>query len=465
MRSLKQYWQQAVASIRKALRPHPQLTSRPDELEHKLSAVSSENQILSAELSRVRADSEQARSEENRKIAALEKFREKTEAVRNLDLTKLAELERLSDVLGKSLTTETQRTSELESRIVELETALDQAREQNKTLVSSLAATTTKLETTTNQIRDLQVLSVEQAKAVKASLAQVTARCDSMEEYTRSQGEKLENEQRLYANALQEVQLDQRKQDQRVSWITTVAGLALLLGALASGIMIWDVQKNSRVIASMSRDIKSLISPINEHLGSQHDFPGQQPPPPADIIETPVPPENASPDVSKAADPVTTSKPDVYPQSPGSAFNLARRAKQKGLHRTTRKQAVAFFEDNATESGIVEMPSGLQYRIIKAGSGKMPTMADKVVLDYLGATPDGKVFDSTYFTDDAATYSMSEVIPGWQEALLQMREGAEWELYVPPQLAQKGNIRKRGMTGFEPSVYLMELLQVIEPSE
>jgi FKBP-type peptidyl-prolyl cis-trans isomerase len=465
LRSLKQYWQQAFASITKARRPHPQHTSRPEELEHKISVVTSENRILSAELSRVRTDSAQALSEDNRKIAALEQFREKTEAAHYRDQAKLAELERLSDVLGKSLRTETQRTSELESRIDELETALDQARGQNKTLESSLASTTTRLETATNQISDLQVLSVEQAKAVKATLAQVTARCEDMEEYARSQSEKLENEQRLYANTLQEVQLDQRKQDQRVSWITTVAGLALLLGTLASGMMIWNVQKNSRVIASMSSDIKSLISPINDHLGSQHDFPVQQLPPPVDAIETPVTPENVSPVVSKATEPVTTGKPDVYPQSPGNAFNLARRAKQKGLHRTTRQQAVDFFEENATESGIVELPSGLQYRIVKAGSGRMPTLADKVVLDYLGATPDGTVFDSTYFTDDAATYSMSEVIPGWQEALLQMREGAEWELFVPPQLAQKGNIRKRGMTGFEPSVYLIELLQVIETKE
>jgi FKBP-type peptidyl-prolyl cis-trans isomerase len=465
LRSLKQYWQQAFASITKALRPHPQHTSRPEELEHKISVVTSENQILSAELSRVRADSAQALSEENRKIAALEQFREKTEAAQDLDQTKLAELERLSDVLGKSLAAETQRTSELERRIDELETALDQAREQNRTLESSLATTTTVLENTGNQIRELQVLSVEQAKAVKASLAQVTTRYESLEEYARSQGEKLENEQRLYANALQEIQLDQRKQDQRVSWITTVAGLALLLGTLASGMMIWNVQKNSRVIASMSSDIKALVSPINDHLGSRHDFPEQQPPAPVHAIETPIPPENASPVLSKAAEPAATGKPDVYPQSPGNAFNLARRAKHKGLHRTTRQQAAAFFEENATESGIVEMPSGLQYRIVKAGSGKMPTLADKVVLDYLGATPDGRVFDSTYFTDDAATYSMSEVIPGWQEALLQMREGAEWELFVPPQLAQKGNIRKRGMTGFEPSVYLIELLQVIETKE
>jgi FKBP-type peptidyl-prolyl cis-trans isomerase len=465
LRSLKQYWQQAVARIRDALRPPPQHTSRPEELEHRISVVSSENQILSAELSRVRTDSERAQSEENLKLAALEQFREKTEAARHLDLTKLAELERLSDMLGNSLRTETQRTSELESRIDALKTELDQAREQNKTLESSLASNTTRLETTSNQVRDLQVLALEQAKAVKASLAQVAARCESMEEYTRSQGEKLENEQRLYANALQEVQLDQRKQDQRVSWTITVAGLALLLGALASGIMIWNVQKNSRVIASMSSDIKSLISPINEHLSSQHDFPGQELPPPAVAIETPVQTENASPVVSKTVEPVTTGKPDVSPPSPGSAFNLARRAKQKGLHRSTRQQAAAFFEENATESGIIEMPSGLQYRIVKAGSGKMPTLADKVVLDYLGATPDGTVFDSTYFTDDAATYSMSEVIPGWQEALLQMREGAEWELFVPPQLAQKGNIRKRGMTGFEPSVYLIELLQVIETND
>jgi FKBP-type peptidyl-prolyl cis-trans isomerase len=92
-------------------------------------------------------------------------------------------------------------------------------------------------------------------------------------------------------------------------------------------------------------------------------------------------------------------------------------------------------------------------------------MSDKVVVDYLSTTPDGKIFDSTFFSDETATYSMSEVIPGWQEALLQMQEGEERELFVPPQLAQKGSVRKRGITGFEPGVYLIELVQVIEGNE
>ena len=96
MRSLKQYWQQAFASIRKALRTHPQHTSRQEELERKISAVTSENQLLPAELSQVRTDSALAQSEEECKIAALEQYRENAEAVHDADRTKLAELEQQS---------------------------------------------------------------------------------------------------------------------------------------------------------------------------------------------------------------------------------------------------------------------------------------------------------------------------------------------------------------------------------
>jgi FKBP-type peptidyl-prolyl cis-trans isomerase len=472
LRSLKHYWQQALASLRKSSRPHPQHAPRPEEFERKITAISSENQALSAEFGRVRTDFEQARYEENRKFAALEQDHDELEAAHLQDRNKLAELEQLSSEFSKARIAEAQRLAELERRTEELEIERDRAREEARKLEANLAVTTSRLETADNQIRGLQVLAVDQAKTFEASLSQAATRIDNTEDYVRSVSEKLENEHRLYANMLQEIQLDQRRQDQRVSWTIIVAGFALLLGTVAGAILIWDVQKNARILADMSSDMKSLMSSINGHLSLRHELPKQQPPAPAPASEMLAQPEAASPSISKtlpniplqqpAAEPATSSQPAVNVLLPDSAIESIRQAKRQGTRRHTRQEADAYFEENADKSGIVELPSGLQYRVIKAGSGKTPTMADKVVVDYLGATPDGKIFDNTYFADNPATYRMSEVIPGWQEALLQMQEGAEWELYVPPQQAQKGNVRKRGVTGFEPSVYLIELLEVIE---
>jgi FKBP-type peptidyl-prolyl cis-trans isomerase len=80
-----------------------------------------------------------------------------------------------------------------------------------------------------------------------------------------------------------------------------------------------------------------------------------------------------------------------------------------------------------------------------------------VVLKYRGTLPDGREFDRS---DGQAEFSVQEVIPGWQEALLQMQEGAEWELYIPPTLAHHGATRNRGALGQQPLIYQVELVEI-----
>ena len=120
----------------------------------------------------------------------------------------------------------------------------------------------------------------------------------------------------------------------------------------------------------------------------------------------------------------------------------------------------SFFAQNATMPGVISLPSGVQYRIVKSGHGKSPSLSDQVVVDYVGMKPDGTVFDETYSSGTPSTFSMNEVMPAWRQALSKMQEGAEFELYVPPSLAS-GSVRKRSMLGYEPSIYLIELLQVV----
>lgn len=94
----------------------------------------------------------------------------------------------------------------------------------------------------------------------------------------------------------------------------------------------------------------------------------------------------------------------------------------------------AFLAANANKAGVHVRPSGLQYRIIKNGFGKTPHAADSVEVLYKGSLINGKVFDQTE-PELPAQFVVNKVIPGWTEALEIMREGDEWELVIPPNLA------------------------------
>jgi FKBP-type peptidyl-prolyl cis-trans isomerase len=92
----------------------------------------------------------------------------------------------------------------------------------------------------------------------------------------------------------------------------------------------------------------------------------------------------------------------------------------------------------------------------------MPTLSDSVLVDYRAFLLDGSEFDSPDEEPGEAVFAMDEVIPGWKEALLRMEEGSQWELYIPANLAHKGSTRKRGMLGFEPLVYVLELKSIFD---
>jgi FKBP-type peptidyl-prolyl cis-trans isomerase FklB len=95
----------------------------------------------------------------------------------------------------------------------------------------------------------------------------------------------------------------------------------------------------------------------------------------------------------------------------------------------------AFLEINRMKEGVVALASGLQYREVKAGSGRSPKPTDKVTTHYKGTLLDGTTFDSSYERGEPATFPVNGVIAGWTEALQLMKEGAVWELYIPADLA------------------------------
>ncbi len=93
-----------------------------------------------------------------------------------------------------------------------------------------------------------------------------------------------------------------------------------------------------------------------------------------------------------------------------------------------------FLAENAKKDGVVSLRSGLQYKVIKEGTGKAPGLKDTVSVNYRGTLIDGTEFDNSYKRNEPTTFRVDSVIRGWSEALQLMKEGAKWELYIPPEL-------------------------------
>ena len=113
----------------------------------------------------------------------------------------------------------------------------------------------------------------------------------------------------------------------------------------------------------------------------------------------------------------------------------AEEQKMQQAAETNKKAGDAFLAANKTKDGVVTTPSGLQYKILTAGSGAKPAATDTVVCNYRGTLVDGTEFDSSYKRGQPATFPVGGVIKGWTEALQLMPVGSKWQLFVPSDLA------------------------------
>jgi FKBP-type peptidyl-prolyl cis-trans isomerase len=110
-------------------------------------------------------------------------------------------------------------------------------------------------------------------------------------------------------------------------------------------------------------------------------------------------------------------------------------AANKQLGEKNKKEAQAFLAENKSKPGVVALPDGLQYKILKEGTGPKPTTDDTVVCHYRGTLINGAEFDSSYQRGEPVTFPVKGVIKGWTEALQMMPVGSKWQLFIPSDLA------------------------------
>lgn len=121
-----------------------------------------------------------------------------------------------------------------------------------------------------------------------------------------------------------------------------------------------------------------------------------------------------------------------------------------------------FLDENSTKEGVVVLPSGLQYQILREGTGQKPQATDRVSTHYIGAFLDGTEFNNSYQGGQPAIFPVNRVIPGWTEALQLMKVGAKWKLWIPSELGYGEEGRGEMIPPNSTLVFEVELLSIVK---
>ncbi len=145
------------------------------------------------------------------------------------------------------------------------------------------------------------------------------------------------------------------------------------------------------------------------------------------------------------------------------AQDMMRAIKAKNLEKEFGPNKVAgekYLADNAKKEGVKVLESGVQYKVLKEGTGALPKDTSMVKVHYEGKTMDGKVFDSSYSRNQPADFRANQVIKGWTEALVHMPAGSIWEVYIPQELAYGERQQGADIKPFSMLIFKIELLEV-----
>lgn len=153
----------------------------------------------------------------------------------------------------------------------------------------------------------------------------------------------------------------------------------------------------------------------------------------------------------------------AYSQQKQMEQMAVQQKEQETMYASVKEEGLKFLEANKANEGVQVTASGLQYVVMKEGSGKQPTETSNVTVHYHGTTPDGTVFDSSVDRGETIDFQLNQVIPGWTEGVQLMKEGAKYKFFIPQELAYGANAPQGGqgpIKPFMPLVFEVELIKV-----
>jgi FKBP-type peptidyl-prolyl cis-trans isomerase FklB len=146
-------------------------------------------------------------------------------------------------------------------------------------------------------------------------------------------------------------------------------------------------------------------------------------------------------------------------------FRKQQQEKMQQLGEVNKKEGATFLAANKAKQDVVTLPSGLQYKILQAGTGPKPTAADTVTVNYRGTLINGTEFDSSYKHGQPATFPVTGVIKGWTEALQLMPVGSKWQLFIPADLAYGDRTASADIAPNATLIFEVELLSIKAPDK
>lgn len=160
------------------------------------------------------------------------------------------------------------------------------------------------------------------------------------------------------------------------------------------------------------------------------------------------------------ADVIEGNEPTINKTQANQIVQAYMQEAQAKKYASQKEEGKKFLDENAEREGVKTLPSGLQYEVMEMGKGNVPAKNDKVLAHYRGTLIDGTQFDSSYDRGEPATFPVTGVIQGWQEALQMMPVGSKWKLYIPYDLAYGEQGYPPTIPPFSTLVFEIELLEI-----
>ena len=487
MRSIKHFWQNLVQRFK------PRASALAGEIQHELTATRQQQQSLLGQLNDLRVEVRQDLS-----TAGLERQALRGELAglqsgieRGLSDTReeqqglLGQISGLQSEVEHGLSAVREEQQVLLGRLTSLqaehERELSAARLEKQALLGQVTGLQDDLERISSRDEELRAdlqqrfdrlqaereAANQELVALRSSLAEASSRQEQADTRVDSLELRLREQQQEHDAALQQALVRERRQARRLTAALMVAAAAFVLGIAGSAINFWEVRNTTRLLAEVSQGISQIRISMEGRSAGTVPAPSR-PVAPAEPLDESAPPViseslPAGPE-GASQEPAVTEQGLSGQKLPEPDFVVSKSLPLDDHTFRSRQDARAFFEENSRQPGVITLPSGLQYRELIPGTGRSPGSSDQVVVEYRAFRPDGTETDNSFKEQLPTTFTVDEAIPALKEALPQMQEGAQWELYIPASLAYPG-VRKRGPRGFEPLILTVELISVIAANQ